>query len=118
MNTCQELGVRFSLDDFGMGYSSLNHIKQLPAHLIKIDKSFVIGMLDDAEDLAIVQGVVGLAKAFQREVIAEGLETLAHGAELLQIGCFLAQGFAIARPMPADEIPKWLSSWKKDGFWL
>ncbi|MFT5549618.1 MAG: diguanylate cyclase (GGDEF)-like protein/PAS domain S-box-containing protein [Candidatus Azotimanducaceae bacterium] len=117
MNACHDLGVRFALDDFGTGYSSLNHLRHLPVHMIKIDQSFVRDMLDDADDLAIVKGVVGLAKAFQRDVIAEGVETIAHGVALLQLGCEFAQGYAIARPMPADDIPKWVSNWKADDSW-
>jgi diguanylate cyclase (GGDEF)-like protein/PAS domain S-box-containing protein len=116
MNACHELGVRFALDDFGTGYSSLTHLRRLPAYLIKIDQSFVRDMLEDADDFAIVESVVSLAKAFQREVIAEGVETIAHRAALLQLGCELAQGNAIARPMPAADIPQWLSSWKADDF--
>ena len=118
MNACHELGVRFALDDFGTGYSSLTYLKRLPAYLIKIDQSFVRDMLDDTDDLAIVEGVVGLAKAFQRKVIAEGVETVAHGAALLQLGCELAQGYGIARPMPADDIPLWLSNWQADETWV
>jgi diguanylate cyclase (GGDEF)-like protein/PAS domain S-box-containing protein len=118
MNACQELGVRFALDDFGTGYSSLTHLRRLPAYLIKIDQSFVRDVLEDADDLAIVEGVIGLAKAFQREVIAEGVETVAHGVALLQLGCELAQGYGIARPMPADDIPEWVSNWKADNSWL
>jgi diguanylate cyclase (GGDEF)-like protein/PAS domain S-box-containing protein len=117
MNACHDLGVRFALDDFGTGYSSLNHLRHLPAHMIKIDQSFVRDMLDDADDLAIVKGVVGLAKAFQRDVIAEGVETIAHGVALLHLGCELAQGYAIARPMPAVDIPGWASNWKADDSW-
>jgi EAL domain-containing protein (putative c-di-GMP-specific phosphodiesterase class I) len=117
MNECHELGVRFALDDFGTGYSSLAYLKRLPAYLIKIDQSFVRDMLEDADDLAIVEAVVGLAKTFKREVIAEGVETFAHGAALLQLGCELAQGNGIAWPMPASDIPKWLSSWKINNVW-
>jgi diguanylate cyclase (GGDEF)-like protein/PAS domain S-box-containing protein len=117
MNACHKLGVLFALDDFGTGYSSLTHLKRLPAHLIKIDQSFVRDMLEDPDDLAIVEGVVGLAKAFQREVIAEGVETSAHGLELLKLGCDLAQGYGIAHPMPADDIPNWVCNWKADGAW-
>jgi diguanylate cyclase (GGDEF)-like protein/PAS domain S-box-containing protein len=112
MNACHELDVRFALDDFGTGYSSLTYLRRLPAYLIKIDQSFVRNMLEDPDDLAIVEGVLGLAKAFQREVIAEGVETIAHGVALRQLGCELAQGYGIARPMPADDIPEWVSSWK------
>jgi EAL domain-containing protein (putative c-di-GMP-specific phosphodiesterase class I) len=110
MHACRELGVNFALDDFGTGYSSLTYLRRLPASLIKIDQSFVRDMLDDPEDLAIVEGVISLAKAFQREVIAEGVETIEHGTTLLHLGCKLAQGYGIARPMPASEIPPWLES--------
>ena len=112
MNACHELEVGFALDDFGTGYSSLTYLRRLPAYLIKIDQSFVRNMLEDANDLAIVEGVIGLAKAFQREVIAEGVETIAHGVALWQLGCELAQGYGIARPMPAGDIPEWVSNWK------
>jgi EAL domain-containing protein (putative c-di-GMP-specific phosphodiesterase class I) len=118
MKACQELGVRFALDDFGTGYSSLTHLRRLPAYLIKIDQSFVRDMLEDTDDLAIVEGVVSLSKAFQLEVIAEGVETIAHGVALLKLGCELAQGYGIARPMPADDIPEWVSNWKADNSWL
>jgi diguanylate cyclase (GGDEF)-like protein/PAS domain S-box-containing protein len=117
MNVCHEAGVRFALDNFGTGYSSLNHLRHLPAQMIKIDQSFVRNMLDDADDLAIVEGVIGLTKAFRRDVIAEGVETIAHGIALLQLGCKLAQGYGIARPMPADDIPEWVSNWKADDSW-
>jgi EAL domain-containing protein (putative c-di-GMP-specific phosphodiesterase class I) len=117
MNTCHELGVRFALDDFGTGYSSLTHIKRLPAYLIKIDQSFVRDMLEDVDDLAIVESVIGLAKTFKHEVIAEGVETIAHGVALLELGCELAQGYGIARPMTAGDIPEWISNWKAYDSW-
>jgi diguanylate cyclase (GGDEF)-like protein len=111
---CQSLGVRFALDDFGTGYSSLTHLRHLPAEVIKIDQSFVRDMLEDVDDLAIVQGVIGLASAFHREVIAEGVETSAHGQRLLLLGCEMAQGYGIARPMPAAELPAWVTNWRSD----
>jgi EAL domain-containing protein (putative c-di-GMP-specific phosphodiesterase class I) len=114
INCCNKLGVRFALDDFGTGYSSLTHLRRLPAHVLKIDQSFVRDMLDDEDDLAIVVGVISLAKAFHREVIAEGVETPEHGTLLLELGCELAQGYAIARPMPALDVPLWLSKWRSD----
>jgi len=117
MDACHALGVRFALDDFGTGYSSLTHLRRLPAYLIKVDQSFVRDMLVDDDDLAIIEGVVALAKTFRREVIAEGVETIAHGEALLRLGCNLAQGYGIARPMPASNIPQWLSSWKVDDAW-
>ncbi|WP_295400949.1 EAL domain-containing protein [uncultured Thiocystis sp.] len=114
---CRALGVMCALDDFGTGYSSLTYLKRLPVNLLKIDQSFVRDMLDDPEDLAIVQSVLGLAAAFRREAIAEGVETLEHGERLLQLGCELAQGYGIARPMPADEIPGWSAAWRPDPRW-
>jgi diguanylate cyclase (GGDEF)-like protein/PAS domain S-box-containing protein len=117
MNACCELGVSFALDDFGTGYSSLTYLRRLPAHLIKIDQTFVREMLENADDSTIVEAVIGLAKAFRRDVIAEGVETIPHGLALLKLGCQLAQGYGIARPMPAIDIPKWVSNWKADDSW-
>ena len=111
------LGVKFALDDFGTGYSSLTYLRCLPASLIKIDKSFVLNMLEDSDDFAIVEGIIALAKSFKRDVIAEGVETIAHGTALLQMGCELAQGYGIAKPMPASEIPAWIRDWKPDAAW-
>jgi len=118
MNACIAQGVTFALDDFGTGYSSLTYLRRLPANLIKIDQTFVRDMLVDENDLAIVEGVIALAKSFKRDVIAEGVETIEHGTVLLQLGCELAQGYGIARPMPASEIPAWMSEWKPDTSWV
>jgi EAL domain-containing protein (putative c-di-GMP-specific phosphodiesterase class I) len=114
---CRVLGVSFALDDFGTGYSSLTYLKRLSVTQLKIDQSFVRDMLADPDDLVILQGVIGLAAAFQCEVIAEGVETAAHGAALLGLGCELAQGYGIARPMPANQLPGWVSGWRLDGTW-
>jgi EAL domain-containing protein (putative c-di-GMP-specific phosphodiesterase class I) len=84
---------------------------------LKIDQSFVRDMLDEPDDLAILQGVIGLACAFGREVIAEGVETVAHGTALLRMGCELAQGYGIARPMPPEQLPAWAASWRPDAAW-
>lgn len=108
MRACRNLGVGFSLDDFGTGYSSLTYLKRLPAQGLKIDQSFVRDMLDDADDLAILDGIIGLAEAFQRRVVAEGVETDAHSEMLLRLGCDLGQGYAIAKPMPAAEVAGWV----------
>jgi diguanylate cyclase (GGDEF)-like protein/PAS domain S-box-containing protein len=116
MQACQDIGVRFALDDFGTGYSSLTHLKHLPADQLKIDKSFVHDMLEDPFDLAILKGVLGLADAFQREVIAEGVETPAHIERLLELGCELAQGYVIARPMPAEDFLNWAKRDRPHGF--
>jgi len=115
--TCRKLGVSFALDDFGTGYSSLTYFRRLPAEMLKIDQSFVRDMLDDPEDLAIVEGVIGLTRAFRRQVIAEGVESVEHGLVLLLLGCDLAQGFGIARPMPACELPDWIRDFRPDDLW-
>ncbi|MES9941428.1 MAG: bacteriohemerythrin [Candidatus Thiodiazotropha sp. 6PLUC2] len=117
IHECRDLGISFALDDFGTGYSSLTYLKRLPARLLKIDQSFVRDMLDDPDDLAILEGVMGLATAFSRNSIAEGVETLAHGEMLLRLGCELGQGYAIARPMPAEQVLDWLKNWKPDNCW-
>ena len=117
ISACATLGIGFALDDFGTGYSSLSYLKRLPASLLKIDQSFVRDMLDDPDDLAILDGVIGLATAFRRDVIAEGVETLAHGTLLLQLGCELGQGFGIARPMPAVQFPGWAQQWTPAREW-
>ncbi|MET3131199.1 diguanylate cyclase (GGDEF)-like protein/PAS domain S-box-containing protein [Oxalobacteraceae bacterium GrIS 1.11] len=118
MRACRKLGVDFSLDDFGTGYSSLTYLKRLPVSQLKIDQSFVRDMLDDPDDLSILEGVIGLAEAFRLEVIAEGVETIAHGKMLLQLGCELAQGYGIARPMPGPALPAWAANWRPDPAWL
>lgn len=118
MHECQALGVGFALDDFGTGYSSLAYFRRLPVDMLKIDQEFVRDMLDNTDDMAIVKGVIGLARAFRREVIAEGVETGDHGLRLLHMGCHLAQGYGIARPMPAEEIPAWLATWRPDRAWI
>jgi hypothetical protein len=111
------LGVPFALDDFGTGYSSLTHMRRLQTSTVKIDQSFVRDMVDDPNDFAIVEGVIGLSKAFRRDIIAEGVETIAHGLILMSMECQLGQGYAIARPMPPQRIPGWIASWKPFDAW-
>ncbi|AVO42777.1 EAL domain-containing protein [Simplicispira suum] len=112
------LGITISLDDFGTGYSSLTYLRRLPLNTLKIDQSFVSGMMDQAGDLAIVQGVIGLARSFGYKVIAEGVETEDQGQMLLQMGCAQAQGYFIARPMPAAAFLTWLHSWQAPEAWV
>jgi EAL domain-containing protein (putative c-di-GMP-specific phosphodiesterase class I) len=114
---CAKIGVSFALDDFGTGYSSLTYLKRLNVSLLKIDQSFVRDMLEDPDDLAILEGVIGLAAAFKRQVIAEGVETIEHGTALLQLGCELAQGYGIARPMAGPDMLAWVDSWTPDAAW-
>ncbi len=104
LESLRRLGVRIAMDDFGSGYSSLGYLRSLPLDIIKIDKSFVHGILDDPQDRAIVAGIVHLGRETNRAVIAEGVETEALHAELIGLGCDLAQGFLYDKPKPASEL--------------
>jgi diguanylate cyclase (GGDEF)-like protein/PAS domain S-box-containing protein len=117
LQACQALGVQFSLGDFGTGYSSLSYLKRLRTQTIKIDKSFVRDILNDRDDLALTTAVIGLARAFGRQVIAEGLESVEHGELLLRLGCEVAQGYFIARPMPPGEVPDWVARFVAPSQW-
>ena len=117
MTQCAALGVGFALDDFGTGYASLTYLRRLPAGLLKIVQTFVNDLSTDTDNQALLRGIMGLAVAFKRQVIAEGVETIAQGQMLLSIGCVLGQGFGIARPMPPTEVPTWLASWQPDASW-
>lgn len=114
----RKLGLQISIDDFGTGYSSLSYLKHLPVNTLKIDQSFVRDLLDDPEDLAIVQGVISMASAFKLQVIAEGVETEQHGIRLLELGCEWVQGYGVSKPLPLDQLLKWLKDWEKEPKWL
>ncbi|MFZ2392903.1 putative bifunctional diguanylate cyclase/phosphodiesterase [Rhodoferax sp.] len=111
---CHQMGVTFALDDFGTGYSSLTYLKRLRVASLKIDQSFVQNMLDDPDDLAMLKGIIGMASAFKCDVIAEGVETVAHGTLLMELGCDLVQGYCFARPMPAQDLPSWVVDWASE----
>ena len=114
----EAFGVKFSLDDFGTGYSSLTHMRHLAVDAVKIDQSFVRDMIDDPDDWTIVEGVVGLANAFHRDVVAEGVESIRHGIMLLSLDCELAQGYVIAKPMPAKDLVEWAAGYKGFPEWV
>jgi diguanylate cyclase (GGDEF)-like protein/PAS domain S-box-containing protein len=119
IKACQEiLGIHIALDDFGTGYSSLAHLRNLTVNTIKVDQSFVRDMLDDPDDYAIIDGIIGLADAFNREVIAEGVETTELGLMLLNMGCEQAQGYGIAKPMPAEKFLIWLNQYEPNQEWI
>lgn len=117
LKACRQLGVSIALDDFGAGFCSPSDVEQLPVDVLKIDRSFVIGMMDDLEDLGTVESVLSLAKTFGRQVIAEGVESADYGVMLLQLNCELAQGYGIAAPMPASDLPAWVAAWRPDPRW-
>ncbi|MDD0837340.1 EAL domain-containing protein [Curvibacter sp. HBC61] len=113
----RNMGLSIAIDDFGTGYSSLTYLRQLPADALKIDRSFVSGMMTDIGDMAIVDGVIGLSRSFGLTLIAEGVETSAQGQRLLEMGCRLGQGYGIARPMPADALQAWARDWQAPAEW-
>ncbi|HKX40926.1 MAG TPA: EAL domain-containing protein, partial [Burkholderiaceae bacterium] len=112
MEQCRELGVRFALDDFGTGYSTFTYLKRLPLDMLKIDRSFVINMLSDRHDLAIVEGVIGLSQTFGCSVVAEGVETPEQARRLIEIGCDVGQGNGIAAAMPVDHVLDWVRDYR------
>jgi diguanylate cyclase (GGDEF)-like protein/PAS domain S-box-containing protein len=115
---CNAMGIMFSLDDFGTGYSSLTYLKRLQAKTLKIDCTFVIDMLENSDDLAIVEGIVELSNTFKKDVIAEGVESVEHGTVLLSLGCELAQGYGIGKPMNTNDLEKWINDWNVPQEWL
>ena len=110
LDRLRAMGVRISIDDFGVGYSSLEYLKRLPADTLKIDKSFVKGLGEDVEDTAIVRMVIELAHTLGMEVIAEGVEDWGQAALLEEMGCDLAQGFYFSQPLPIEEVTNLLGA--------
>jgi diguanylate cyclase (GGDEF)-like protein/PAS domain S-box-containing protein len=105
-----DAGVRIAIDDFGTGYSSLDHLREMPADILKIDRSFVAGMAANSPDSALVAAAIAMGRALQMEVVAEGIETSEQVADLRELGCPLGQGFLFARPLPPEEIDGLLSA--------
>ncbi|HEY3268491.1 MAG TPA: EAL domain-containing protein, partial [Armatimonadota bacterium] len=102
-------GIRLSMDDFGTGYSSLSYLSRLPVHEIKIDKSFALAITGGEDDnAAIVRATIEMAHSLRKEVVAEGVETEAVWDLLKSLGCDSAQGFYMGRPMPQDDLTRWL----------
>lgn len=117
LHACRLLGVGAALDDFGTGYCSLSYLKQIPAATLKIDQSFIRSMLGKREDLGLVEGIISLARIFDMKVVAEGMETPEHGVLLLRLGCDLAQGYGIAKPMPPENMPDWIRDYTPHPSW-
>lgn len=107
---CRNLGVTFSLDDFGTGFSSLSGLRQFPVDTLKLDPEFISGIDNCRESFSILQGVVGLARAFGRELVAEGVETAGQADTLIDLGCEHAQGYVISCPLPPDQLEAWAAT--------
>jgi EAL domain-containing protein (putative c-di-GMP-specific phosphodiesterase class I) len=107
LHELKALGVRLAIDDFGTGYASLSYVRQLPAHVVKVDRSFVKGIGSNAGDEAIVRSVIGMAHALDQRVVAEGVETLEQRDFLRDLDCDLIQGWLYGRPQPANMQHTW-----------
>jgi EAL domain-containing protein (putative c-di-GMP-specific phosphodiesterase class I) len=110
LDELKRMGVRLSIDDFGMGYSSLSYLKRLPADTLKVDRSFVRGLGEDAEDTAIVQMTISLAHTLGMKIVAEGVESEEQAQQLREMGCDMGQGFYFAEPLPPEDVARFLSS--------
>jgi diguanylate cyclase (GGDEF)-like protein len=102
--TLHDMGLKFSIDDFGVGYSSMNYLKHFPINTLKIDQSFVRDVVYNSGDIAIIRGIINLAHNLQMKVIAEGVETEEQHAILAREGCDQYQGYYFSKPLPASEI--------------
>ncbi|RYF39515.1 MAG: EAL domain-containing protein, partial [Comamonadaceae bacterium] len=114
---CAALGIAVTLDDFGTGYSSLTYLRRLPVAAVKLDRSFVRGILEESADRAIVQGVVVMTGGLGLRAIAEGVESVAHGWALIALGCVLGQGYGIAKPLAPGDVPAWVASFEARPPW-
>jgi EAL domain-containing protein (putative c-di-GMP-specific phosphodiesterase class I) len=110
LEALKEVGVQIAIDDFGTGYAVLSHLKSLPVDILKIDKSFVRELGTNSRDLAIVRAIIGLAEAFDLQLVAEGVETPAAALTLMRHGCHRAQGYLLSRPLPGNAMESLLSS--------
>ena len=111
LHALRDLGLRLSVDDFGTGYSSLSYLKRLPVNEVKIDKSFVQTMDRDADNASIVRSIVDLGANLGLRVVAEGVESIEIWRQLGELGCEVAQGYLLSRPMPIDDLPQWLETY-------
>jgi EAL domain-containing protein (putative c-di-GMP-specific phosphodiesterase class I) len=109
LDRLKELGVGVSIDDFGVGYSSLSYLKRLPADILKIDRSFVRGVGEFEEDTAIVRMVIDLAHTLGMKVVAEGIEEWGQAALLVEMGCDMGQGFYFSKPLLAEALPGFMA---------
>jgi EAL domain-containing protein (putative c-di-GMP-specific phosphodiesterase class I) len=107
----KKAGEQIAIDDFGTGYSSLSYLRGLPLDKIKIDKSFVLDVLDDEDDATIVRAIIQLGRSLNMQVIAEGVENAAQEAYIVSLGCNEGQGYYYSKPLTASAFHKWQSSY-------
>ena len=110
LKTLRETGIQITMDDFGTGYSSLSYLKRFPICCLKIDRTFIAEVMSNSDDAEIIRAIIAMAHRLRLRVVAEGVETAEQLAFLRQEGCDEAQGYYFARPMPADEFPRWYQS--------
>ena len=110
LSRLDEMGVRLAIDDFGTGYSSLAYLKRLPVDELKIDKSFILGMEESENDAVIVRSTIDLGRNLGLRVVAEGVETSTAWNRLASLGCDIAQGYSLSRPVPASDLTEWIQA--------
>jgi EAL domain-containing protein (putative c-di-GMP-specific phosphodiesterase class I) len=111
------LGVRIAVDDFGTGYSSLSLLQRFPIQRIKIDRSFVSGVVDDPSARSLVRAMIAMSRSMGLDTVAEGVETTAQLQALGDLGCAKAQGFLISRPLPPDAVAATVEALRKSDTW-
>ncbi len=110
LHALREVGCKFSIDDFGTGYSSLAYLSTLPIDSLKIDRSFVMGMDQAAQNVEIVRAVVTLGRSLGKRIIAEGVETVEQLSTLKELGVHVGQGYLLSRPLRAEDVPALLAT--------
>jgi EAL domain-containing protein (putative c-di-GMP-specific phosphodiesterase class I) len=118
LSRVRDLGIQVFLDDFGTGYSSLSYIAALPIHAVKIDRSFIIRMMQHERHRAVVIAAISLAHSLGMRVVAEGVETADQANAVIELGCDEIQGFFFSKPMPAAELPRWRADFRWERFGL
>jgi EAL domain-containing protein (putative c-di-GMP-specific phosphodiesterase class I) len=114
LNLLSQMGISIAIDDFGTGHSSLSYLKQLPVNKLKIDRSFVEGVVSNQDDASIARAIIALANSLDLNVVAEGAETSEQVDFLVQSGCSTIQGYFFGRPMPAEEIQELIENLKEE----
>jgi EAL domain-containing protein (putative c-di-GMP-specific phosphodiesterase class I) len=114
----RKAGCDIAIDDFGTGYSSLSYLRQFPANIIKIDRSFISGDSKDETDWALVESIIAMAHVLHLDVVAEGIETELQLQRLAKLGCDYIQGYHISRPLPADQLLAFIEGFSFNYHWV